>query len=1074
MGKKFLICAIFGLLFSGLAHAQSIVSGVVTSSEDGYPVIGASVFVQGTDNGVITDIHGAYTLREVPANAMIVFSYIGMKDVVKPAAATLNVTLTPDNEMLDQVVVTAQGLTRKQKAIGYSAQTMSNEELTITHSADLGNSLAGKVAGAQFWGGSGATFNEGSIVLRGATSFGDARGNEPIYVVDGAITSRAAVNMDDVESLNILKGPAATALYGSRGADGAVVITTKRAAEGRSVVDFSTTTSIETYYSHVKFTDLYGGGSTTDGLTAAAAAVLAAGGDPYATDWTSVANLLTDLGDGTYTRNDYGSDENWGPRYDGTSLVRSALSWDPTSDKYGKADTWQARLNLRDLTRTALTNNTNIAFSKAGNGYSTRVAFNNVERQGMMYNSDAVRRSFSITSTFKPAEWLNADISYRYRLRKNHNAAIEGYTDNNVAYSFIQWGQTDVNIREYRDYLRNDGSWRTWNITSPTNMTAYFHDNPYAQMYELNSYNSTQYNLITSDIYATLPFNIRVGARFNNSATHAFYEEKNNGSGSIAFESYFRTYQSKTNDFTAQGYATWSDNFVDSRLSVEAAVFAEQRAYDYYYLNSSTSGGLTLDGFYNLAASANTYSTNNTVQHYKTRSFFGTATMGWDDLLYLDGSVRYDIDSRLPDANNAFLYGGGSVSFMASKLIDASWLDFWKLRGSVAQVGSTLGVYNIYPTYSTGSKVHGMPSMYEPTSLKNPNIKPTISTSFEVGTEFKMFGNRFYGDINFYRKDTKNDIVSSFVLPQSGYSSRTVNAGLVRNQGIEIALGGTPVRTRDIEWGLNFNWSKNVNTLIEYTADQEGTWLYNNKFYYPWYLWSLEGKPVGVIISHSRLATNEEGQPILAKGNATWGDVRPTFETDVEKEVGNVQPDFTGGFSTSFRFKQFTLGASLDYVVGGQIVSFSNMWGTGSGTFASTAKVNPRGVNEREPVAVGGGVYLEGVDADGNPLSGYSDAYSYYHNLANYANDTWVYDRTYVKLRELSLRYDLPKSFLYNLGIGITKASVAFVATNPWLIYSAVPNIDPSEIGSGTDYNFLEGGQALSSRTFGLTLNITF
>ena len=1074
MGKKFLICALTALLGMGLAHAQNTVSGVVTSSEDGYPVIGASVFVQGTDNGVVTDIQGAYILRNVPDGAMIVFSYIGMKDVVKPAAATLNVTLSPDNEMLEQVVVTAQGLTRKQKAIGYSAQTMSSEELTVTHSADLGNSLAGKVAGAQFWGGSGATFNEGSIVLRGATSFSDARGNEPIYVVDGAITSRAAINMDDVESLNILKGPAATALYGSRGADGAVIITTKKAAEGRSVVEFTHTTSVETYYDHVKWNTLYGGGSTTEGLGAAAAAVLAAGGDPYATDWTSVANLFPTLEDGVYYKPDYRSDENWGPRYDGTSLVRSALSWDPTSDKYGQADTWKARLNLRDLTRAAWTNNTNVAFSKAGNGYSTRIAFNNVERQGLMYNSNAVRRSFSINSTFKPANWLNADVSYRYRLRKNHNAAVEGYDDNNVSYSFIQWGQTDVNISDYRDYQRSDGSWRAWNIISPTNLTANFHDNPYAKMYELNAESSTQYHLITSDIYATLPFNIRLGARFNNNASTGFYEEKNNGIGSINFESFFRTYQTKTNDFTAQAYATWSDNFVDNRLSIEAAAFAEERSYDYYYLNSYTNGGLSLDGFFNLAASASTYSTNNTVQHFKTRSFFGTATAGWDDLVYLDGSLRYDIDSRLPDANNGFLYGGGSVSFMASKLIDASWLDFWKIRGSVAQVGSTLGVYNIYPTYSTGSKLHGMTTMYEPTSLKNPYIKPTISTSFEVGTEFKMFGNRFYGDINFYRKDTKNDIISSIVLPQTGYSSRTVNAGLVRNQGIEIALGGTPVRTRDFEWNLNFNWSKNVNTLVEYTEDQEGTWLYNNKFNYPWYLWSLEGKPIGVIISHARIATNEEGQLILAKGSDRYGDVRPTFEVDVEKEVGNVQPDFTGGFNTSFRFRHFTFAASLDYSVGGQIVSFSNMWGTGSGTLASTAKVNPRGVNEREPVAVGGGVYLEGVDADGNPMSGYTDAYEYYHNLANFNNDGWVFDRTYVKLREVSLKYDLPKSFLYNLGIGITKASVAFVATNPWLIYSAVPNIDPSEIGSGSDYNFLEGGQAMSTRTFGLTLNVTF
>ena len=1068
-------------LFASLTvtFAQTTVKGSVLDGA-GAPIVGAYVMVQGSSTlGAITDENGAFSIANVPASATtLVASCIGYSTVSVPITPSpIRITMQEDAEFLDEVVVTAQGLTRKQKAIGYSAQTLTEEKITMTHSSDMGNSLAGKVAGAQFWGAGGATFNEGSIVLRGATSYSDAKGSEPIYVIDGTIASASAINMDDVASMNILKGPSATALYGSRGANGAVIITTKRAEEGKTKLEFSHTTAVETYYNHIKLNNLYGGGSMTAGLTKAAASAA----DPYATDWTSAPFLFGDdwgemsLGDGTYYM-DYYSDENWGPRFDDVTLVRSALSWDPTSDKYGKAEPWSYRFKLSDLTRPAWSNTTNIAFSKSVKGMSTRVSFTNVDRQGVMYNSKAVRRSFSISTQLKPTSWLNADFSYRYRFRQNQNAATEGYSAaGNVVCDFTQWGHTDVNIKDYMDWERPDGSWRTWNIHDINDLTPEFHDNPYATLQNYNSKSTFNYHMISADIYATLPFNIKVGARVNNYINARQYEAKH-GTGSINWDPYFRTYHAQDNDFTAQGYLTYGGQFVENKLSVEAAAFAETRRYDYKYLNSSTNGGLSLKDYYNLKASASTYSTNNEETHYQTRSFFGTATIGWDDLVYLDGSIRYDLDSRLPADNNGYLYGGGSVSFMASKLINASWLNFWKIRGSVAQVGSTISAYQIYPTYTIGTKKDGQTTMYEPSSLKNPNVLPTISTSFEVGTEFKLFGNRLYGDVNFYRKDTRNDIINANVLPQSGYSSRKVNAGLVRNQGIEVVLGGTPIQTKNVTWNLSANIAKNNNKLMELTDPNdpnEKYTIYWTKFYYEWYNMAIEGQPIGSVVSNARWAKTEDGTPILQKGNATWGDVRPVYDLGSENTVGNVQPKFTGGFSTDIRIKNFTLGASLDFLVGGSLVSWTNMWGTGSGMFASTAKINDRGVNEREPVAVGGGVHMEGVDKDGNPMSGYVDAYQYYHYKAYYDCDSWVYDRTYVKLREVSLKYDLPQKFLQNLGIGITKASVALVATNPWLIYSACPNLDPSEI-AGVEYNFLEGGQAMSTRTFGVTVNVTF
>ena len=1088
--KLFLACLL--AVATTALYAQNItVKGTVSDASNGEPITGAAVVVQGSSTSyALTDVQGAFSIN-APRNGVLVVSNMGYKtkSVEVNGMTVVNVALEPDTEYLDEVVVTAQGLTRKQKAIGYSAQVINDEQLTVVHSSSLGNSLAGKVAGAQFWGSAGSTFSEGKIILRGPTSYNNQEGSEPIYVIDGTIASAAAVNMDDVESINILKGPSATALYGSRGANGAVIITTKKAQEGQSHVEFSHTTTAEVLYNHIKFQNEFGGGAMAQQNTAMYNAVQKAGlldKYPDVLDAKAAFELNGfDLPDGTYTY-DYWEDVNWGPRYDNTTMVRPAVSWDPSHPKYGKAEPWSYQLNLRDLTRVAWTNTTTVSFNKSVKGMNTRVSFTNVDRPGIFYNSKAVRRSFSISSQIKPNSWLTADLSYRYRVRVNQNAEQEGYSANgNYICDFVQWGHTNVNLKDLKDWQRPDGGWRTWNIVGAMNfddyaaaylagnadLTANYHDNPYAVMEQYTYTNKTQYHMASADVYASLPYNFRLGARINNLIQDSHYEEKD-GFGSINFDPYYRNYFAETNDITAQGYLTWNNSFVDNRLTAEAAAFAEARKYDYYYLNSATNGGLSVIDLYNLSASNNTYSTNNSETHYKTRSFFGTATIGWDDLVYLDGSLRYDIDSRLPVDKNGYLYGGGSLSFMASKLINAPWLNFWKIRGSLAQVGSTIGAYSVKPTYTVSTKLHGQTGLYEPTTQVNEHILPTISTSYEVGTEFKLFNNRLYGDVNFYLKNTKNSIINATVLPQSGFNSRTINAGLVQNKGVEILLGGTPVRTKDFEWNLSANISKNVNTLVELAPGQPSTRLYGNSFYFYWDLMSIEKQPIGVIQTNARWLRNDDGQLILRAGTANTGDVRPTFETDVPKSVGNIQPDFTGGFNTSFRYKDFTLSAAFDYVIGGQMVSWTNMWGKGSGLLAETAVLNDRGKSIREPVQTGGGIHLTGVDKDGNPMDGYIDAFYYFYYQYVYDQDSTVFNRSYLKMRELALRYNMPKNIVNKIK-GISSASVAFVATNPWLIYSAVPHIDPSELG-GAEYNFLEGGQAVSTRSFGVTLNVTF
>jgi hypothetical protein len=329
-----------------------------------------------------------------------------------------------------------------------------------------------------------------------------------------------------------------------------------------------------------------------------------------------------------------------------------------------------------------------------------------------------------------------------------------------------------------------------------------------------------------------------------------------------------------------------------------------------------------------------------------------------------------------------------------------------------------------------------------------------------------------WADINFYTRDTKNQILNMTVAPQSGYSSRQLNSGLVRNRGIEITLGGTPVKTKNFQWDIEGNIAKNSNKLVSLNEDIKEYSLSGYKFYYYWYYKAVEGKPLGVITTMARWARNEDGKLILKPStSAAWGGgYQPTYELNEEKEVGNFQPDWTGGFNTNLRYKNLSLAANFDFMIGGTMVSWTNMWSTGSGTNASTSRLNDNGVNEREPISKGGGVKVDGVDTDGNPVSCYMNAYYYYHYKAYYDLDEWVYSRTYLKMRELSLTYQFPKTLLAKSKTGISEASVSLVASNPWLIYSACPNVDPSETGS----NWREGGQAASTRSFGLTVKLAF
>ena len=1065
-----LMCLATGV---GMAVAQKTnVSGVVVSAEDGQPVIGASVIVKGTTIGTVTDFDGKFSLEVPDGQKTLQISYVGMVQQEVAVRPNVSVRLISDTQNLDEVVVTAQGLTRKEKSLGYSTQQVKADELVQVRTTDLNNALVGKVSGVQFVGSSGATFDEGTIVLRGSTSISDDRGDSaPIYVIDGVIADDAnGVNMDDVASVNVLKGPAATALYGSRGGNGAIIITTKGGMDGleRMEINVSHTLTVDVPKIYFDLQDKYGGG-----YMGADAEMNTFHYDP------SVHPEYLQALDGVQYY-DYNNDASWGPVFDGRKYA-PWYAWDPTDPRFGQTAKWENGLDLYDLYKNGISNTTNVAFSRSGKNHSSRISFSNVSRQGISPNSDASRRYLSARTSFKPIDRLTVSVDYKYTYRHNHNAAYEGYSTFNPLRTYTQWGHTNVDLNDLKEnYIRPDGTFRTWNISSITNSTGAFHPNPYAVYEQINRDDIYQYNIFSGDAELEIWNNIKAGIRVNGNIRQYKYERGIPMNIEGETSSYEQT-QYMESDIQTQGRITWGDRFVNDRLTVDAAIFFEDRQYSKDQVEAFTRDGLNMNYFYSTAGSAGLAGGNTVKTEMHERSVYGTVTAGWDDTYFIDGSLRNDWSSTLNPNNNSYLYGGLSVAAIASNWFkDAHWLNFWKLRASFAQVGSTLDAYNIYSVYKMRDssddiiKYGQLTNLWIDATLKNENIKPTISTSYEVGTEWRMFDNRFWGDFNFYNRDSKNQIINLNTTPASGYTKRIVNAGLIRNRGVELSLGGDIVRTKDWTWTLNANISRNRNTLEELTDGLTDYRLASYGFGTYTYLYAEVGEPIGVIRG-TVYNRDPEGNIILTQRGD--GSLVPSVNTSAQENLGNVQPDVTGGFSTSLRFKDFTLGMAFDFQIGGALASASNMFGYGSGLLAETAGYNDKGNPVRSSVESGGGVRVDGVVDNGDgtytPKTVYMDANTYYQSYYQNAWENFVYKASYLKMRELSVRYNVPTAWLAKHNWGVKAASLSFVASNPWLIYSAVPNLDPSEIG-GVSYSYLEGGQAPSTKSFGFTVNLTF
>jgi len=1045
---KKLIGLIACLMLFGLSStwAQSkSVTGMVTD-QSGVGLPGVSVSIKGTSAGTSTDIDGKWALS-VKSDDVIIISFVGMKsqEIRIGNKITFKIILEENRVAVDEVVVTAMGRTRKKKAIGYASQEVKAEELLKVRTPDLNNALVGKVSGVRFLGGSGAKFDAGSIALRGTTSL-DAKGNSPIYVIDGVIASANSLNMDNVEAVNVLKGPAATALYGQRGNNGAIIIKTRSASgeDGAAHIDFTHTTTLSEAVIIADYQNEYGGG--------------------YTQKWnTHDGSVISGLKDQRY--HSYSDDVSWGPKYDGKAYI-PYYAWDKTDRDYGKTTPYVAQGNLKDLFRTGVNNSTNIAFSKAGKGYSTRVSFSNVDWKGVIPNSKTERQFLSIKNSFDLSKKLHLLMNYNYTRRKTLNAGVEGYGGSgNAYYTYTQWFQRDVDIARMKDYKRPDGSFRSWNINSPSNPSPAYHNNPFALFNEINNESIENWSVFNAALSYDITSDLKISAGIKGNYKN-YYSGKSVAPNLLSETPSFDAWQTSKWDTQIQFQLSYSKKFFDDILSFDGAAYAEQRDYRYEPLNAKTTEGLAIKDLYSTNASfGKPIGSNNGVIEFKTRSVYGTAAFGFDNTYYIEANVRNDWDSRLPEANNSYLYGSLSTSILLhSFLEDVDFLKFWKIRASVAQVGTSMAAYNVNTTYILPSKFGTQTRMRNSSLELNPNIKPTISTSYEIGTEFRLFNNRVFCDLNYYNRLAEDQILNIDVTGASGFTSTKINAGAIRNSGLEITLGGTPIKTDDFQWDLTINYSMNSNVVEELSDFSDKYRLARYGFGHKMYLYAEKDKSLGTIYG-TKFKRDASGTRVV--------DADGLFEVDSEKlsYLGDAMPDSFGGFNTTFKYKNFALSASFDYQIGGNMLSVSNMWGESSGLLEKTSGSNDKGNAKRSSVANGGGVRVDGVLENGTKVTKYVDASNYFDNLSQFAEE-YLYDSSYLKWRDVSLSYNFSKNFLDRTKY-IQSARLSFTVNNILLLYSGVPNIDPSEAG-GSYHGYIEQGQMAPTRSYALSLNINF
>ncbi|MBL0764783.1 SusC/RagA family TonB-linked outer membrane protein [Marivirga atlantica] len=1077
MKKILLTC--FMLVFVLYAWAQDrTVSGKVTDAQTGEGLPGVNVLIKGTSNGVNTDLNGQFKISVPSSDAVLVFTFIGMekKEVTVGSRSVVDVSLAPDVQQLSEVVVTAMNVSRDKASLGYSQQTLDADAVSKVKETNFINSLSGKVAGVNVrqnntMGGS------TNITIRGNSSFSN---NQPLFVIDGVPVSNetnnsaaqqnggygydygnpaADINPEDIASMSVLKGAAATALYGARGQNGVILITTKKGNKGKGLgITISSGLTIGSIdrSTFAEYQDKYG-----------------AGYGPY---YGSTGYFEDGDVDGDGTEDFYvptTEDGSYGGAFDGSNVFH----WDafvPESDNYRTAKPWVAAANgPAEFFETQTTWNNSIALSGGNENNSFRLSYSNVDESGIMPNSTMDKNTINFTGSTKLSEKLSTDVLFQYNRQDVVGRYSTGYSDN-IMSNFRQWWQVNVDVKEQEDIYNKTGKNYTWNaadpFADPTNPI--YWDNPYWTRYE--NYNSDTRDRILSKI--GINYQINDWLNFSGRASiDTYFEEREErravGSVPTAFGVQRNSESSgyQRTDITSAEYnyngVLSGTKEVSADFSISGLLGFNLRKERYEYSQKSTSGGLAVPGLYALGNSVNPNPFPfEQILEKEVYGYFGNINLGYGDFLYLDGNYRVDVSSALPLDNNQYDYFSLGLGFVFSELVDIDWMDFGKFRASYGTVGNdatALRVKDIYlrqPNFGTAIQTT------LPTTKNNSNLLPEITKEYEVGLQFTGLNRRLNVDLAYYNRETSNQLLSVQLSKATGYGSTYLNAGAIQNQGVELVLGGDIIRNNDFKFNMTANFTKNVSEVLSLIGDTEN-YVFGS-FQSGVTSNATVGEPFGVLKGtgyeyiDGEIVINGSGYPVAV----------------ADQIIGDPNPDWTLGVNNTLSYKGFALNFLVDVQKGGDVYSLDMHYGRGTGLYPETAALNANGVNVREPVADGGGFLYEGVTESGEPNTTYADASFYggafyWGNSSRQPNQMTVYDASSVRLREASLTYSLPQSMVESFARSV---NLSFVGRNLWIIHKNVPYADPeSGLGSGPAQGFLVGSYP-TVRTTGFKLDITF
>ena len=1106
--KHYLLTAITAVaIITGMSIAASAqqtlkVTGTVVSAADNSALPGLTVVVKGSTVGTVTNIDGKYTI-DAPADGTLQFSFIGFttQEVQVGGKTTIDVTMQVSTEAIDEVVVTALGIKREEKSLGYSVGKVGGDELTRVVQENVLSSMAGKVTGVQInqTGGAGSSV---SMIIRGATSL--STDNQPLFVIDGVPMASSINNVggfgsdnkvdygnaisdidpESIESVSILKGPSAAALYGTRAGNGVVIITTKKAKEKQGMkieLVSNTVFDIPNRYLDIQSRFAFGARPYTP--------------DAFENGIIPPFSPSEAVGAGPELDKGYWQVQPFAPLdANGVPIPTELVSYPD---------------NYKDfINKNAFTTTNSVAVSSASEKVNYRLGFSNMTNNGLVPNSDLNRNNFSIAATSKVKKNLtvSTDISYTHNWSNNRPSTQDRGTN---PLQWAAWTPPNVDIHQLEDYKLGGTQIKT---------IATGYENPYYLAYGIE--NSFSRNRLLGNFMATwdISSNLSLMGRYSLNKSDevretkmdpGFSKEPNNGSyGIVTGESIERnmdallTYKNNWNDFSLS--TSIGGNILYSRGSSVS--------------NSAKPGsGLIIPYVYTIQNIKNTaLNYSNSRYERAINSVYAMANMGWKDMIYLDLTARNDWSSTLPEENRSYFYPSASLSLMINNMLDlGSDVNLLKLRGGIAQVGNDTSPYSLYASYYDAGQWGEAIRLGKPGSLLNPTLLPEEATSYEIGIDFKAFDNRLRFEGTYYKEDNRNQILNPPLAGSTGFSSIKINAGLLQSKGWEFMVGYTPVKTSDWTWDLNLNFTTNNTYLLELSDGvdfidfwdearvKNTAWVKNEELGHDGLIGNLYTRKILRVTDETSPYYN---YPILPEGeDAEWQ------KSDDYEKIGNYNPDFMMGLQSNLSYKNFTLSMTFDWRSGGQYVSqtwrymtesvVSNTWlnqlvtppdGLGGQTsqalrdwvVANADQLiftnNPRPVGGA--TAEDGGIYNDyytGIGAsDGIFAPG---VYGHYENgkfilekenlggpgtevrpyVASYPWDLGeanIFDADYIKLREIALTYNLPNKYTQKIGVQDVNFSVYSRNIMIWTKNAGL-GIDPERAyqSGGSNSGFKQG-----------------